>query len=95
MRFTVGDYVDRKVYGKDNRPIYVKDYEVGVPLKDKVIYILEASGVTQDELGRVLGFKSNEVHYMKGGWMPSKNVISAINKLYRLWYELKENISGE
>lgn len=76
----------------DNENNNIKDYEYGVKLKDKVRYILDMGELTQDELGKVLGFKSNEVHYLKDGWIPSKNVISVINKLYRLWYEI---VNGE
>lgn len=83
MNYKIGNYVQKG----DN--IYIRDYEEGKTLADKMAYIREASGLTQAELGRVLGYKSNEVHYIEGGFMPSKNVISVINKLYRLWYELK------
>ena len=79
----------------ENDKNYIKDYERGMRLSDKVKYILDMSGMTQMELDKVLGYKSNEVHYMKEGWIPSYNVRQAINKLYRLWYELVEGESDE
>lgn len=85
MNYNVGEYVGRNL---NNENIYVRDYEVGKTIADKMTFIREVSGLTQNELGRVLGYKSNEVHYIEGGFIPSKNVIAVINKLYRLWYEL-------
>lgn len=89
MRFYTGgeNYVSKpKTNENGTRTVYVKDYEIGKTTADKVTYILEKSGMTHAELAKVLGYKSNEIHYIKGGYMPdNKNVISVINKLYRLW----------
>ena len=70
--------------------VCIKDYEVGVTLADKCKYIRWVGEITQSELSKVLGYNSNEVHYIEGGWIPDKNVITVINKLYRLWHEIAD-----
>lgn len=74
---------------------YVKDYEIGISLADKTKYILDKSGITQAELGKVLGVTQSQVHYICGGYQPAYNVVQVILKLYRLWYEKAEGISNE
>lgn len=89
--------MERRAFGNNNilREVKIgmgniKDYEIGVHLKQRTKYILEKSGMTQEELGKVLGISQSQVFYICGGFQPSYNIVQVILKLYRLWYEKEE-----
>ena len=73
----------------------MKDYERGVNLAQRTKYVLDKSGMTQDELAKVLGISQSQMFYICGGFQPMYNVVQAIFKLYRLWYEKMEGIKDE
>ena len=78
--------------GKDEQPP-IRDYEIGKTLAEKCRYIRAAIGLSQEDLGRILGCCQGEISYIERGFIPeNKDKISVINKLYRLWrgYEEEE-----
>ena len=79
--------------GDNHETIYIKPYEEGVTLAQKVNMILALSDLAPEELARVLGKSSDDILlYALGADIPDKVTISAINKLFRLWYELRANV---
>ena len=71
-----------------DRNVFIKPYERGKTLKDKLIYIITRSGVDTVTLARVLGITPDDIsNCMIDDITPDKLVISAINKLFRIWYE--------
>lgn len=77
-----------KSKGDNKETIYIKPYEVGVTLAQKVDAILRLSKIPVDTLARVLDVYAEDIYaYADGDAIPDKITISVINKLYRLWYE--------
>ena len=77
-----------KSTGDNKETIYIKPYEVGVTLAQKVDAILRLSKLPVDTVARVLDVDALDLcAFADGEQIPDKVTISAINKLYRLWYE--------
>lgn len=77
-----------KSQGDNKETIYIKPYEVGVTLGQKVKAILRLSGLSAETLARVLDvYEDNIYAFADNVSIPDKITISVINKLYRLWYE--------
>ena len=74
----------------------IKDYEYGVSIADKVKYIRKEADMTQAEFAKMLGCATSEIPYLERGYIPdNKNRLAVINKLFRLWYELKHKEDTE